>query len=279
MSRLHVAAMAEGPGEAMFDALKNFLAEVGGAGPAPERSFDEADYRLAAAALLIHVANADGHVDDAERVRLQAIVEDRFALDHDTARRLIAAAEESEREAVDLYHFTATLKRALDEAGRHQVVELLWDMAYADGQVHELEEARSRLASLQAMRVEEAHAHSRDAHTKAHGAWTEWTRERKARRKRMQDMLKKLKSWRPPTSDLAELKAFMREELETALAHEALDSDPPKPTRAAARKHLVEALAQAERDVAHFERKVEEEESRVKRENEHLRALIASFGD
>jgi uncharacterized tellurite resistance protein B-like protein len=129
-----------GPENLMFDALKNFLAEIGGAGPAPERAFDEADYRLAAAALLIHVANADGHVGEAERLRLQAIVEDRFGLDPETARRLIAAAEESEREAVDLYHFTATLKRALDEKGRHQVVELMWDMAYADGEVHELEE-------------------------------------------------------------------------------------------------------------------------------------------
>jgi uncharacterized tellurite resistance protein B-like protein len=128
-----------GAGHLMFDALKNFLAEMG-SGPAPERAFDEADYRLAAAALLIHVANADGHVDDAERLRLQAIVEDRFGLDPETARRLIAAAEESEREAVDLYHFTATLKRTLDEAGRRQVVELMWDMAYADGEVHELEE-------------------------------------------------------------------------------------------------------------------------------------------
>ncbi|GAC1558381.1 MAG: TerB family tellurite resistance protein [Beijerinckiaceae bacterium] len=123
----------------MFDALKNFIAEVG-SGPAPERSFDEADYRLAAAALLIHVAAADGHVDEAERQRLQGIVEARFGLDPAAARRLIAAAEESEREAVDLYHFTATLKRALDESGRHQVVELMWDMAYADGEVHELEE-------------------------------------------------------------------------------------------------------------------------------------------
>jgi uncharacterized tellurite resistance protein B-like protein len=124
----------------MLDALKNFLTEIGGTGPAPERSFDEADYRLAAAALLIHVANADGHVDDSERGRLQAIVEERFALDPATARRLIAAAEESEREAVDLFHFTATLKRALDESGRRQVIELMWDMAYADGQAHELEE-------------------------------------------------------------------------------------------------------------------------------------------
>jgi hypothetical protein len=71
----------------------------------------------------------------------------------------------------------------------------------------------------------------------------------------------------------------MREELETALAHEALETDPPKPSRTATRKHLAEALEQAERDVAHYARKVEEEERRVARENEHLRALIASFGD
>jgi hypothetical protein len=140
-----------------------------------------------------------------------------------------------------------------------------------------LEEAQSRLATLKAMKADEATLHSREAHEKAHGAWSEWTRERKARRARTQGMLKKLKSWKPPSPDLAELKDFMRDELETALAHEALDRDPPKPLRAAARKHLQEALDQAERDVAHYARKVEEEEQRVARENEHLHALIASF--
>jgi hypothetical protein len=141
-----------------------------------------------------------------------------------------------------------------------------------------LEEAQSRLVALKAVKAEEAHLHSREAHGKAHSAWTEWTREKKARQKRTQDMLKKLKAWKPPSPDLAELKDFMREELETALAHEALDSDPPKPSRAAARKHLAEALEHAERDVAYYARKVEEEESRVARDNAHLRALIASFG-
>jgi hypothetical protein len=142
-----------------------------------------------------------------------------------------------------------------------------------------LEEARGRLASLKAMKAEEAALHAREAHAKGHSAWSEWTREKKARRARTQGMLKKLKSWKPPSPDLAELKDFMREELETALAHEALDADPPKLSRAAARKHLAEALEQAERDVAYYARKLEEEESRVARENEHLRALIASFGE
>jgi hypothetical protein len=163
-------------------------------------------------------------------------------------------------------------------------VEIDYDIVAAEEQPNpyyrrKLEEARSRLASLKAMKAEEAALHARETHLKGHSAWSEWMREKNARRARTQGMLKKLKSWKPPNPDLAELKDFMREELETALAHEALDTNPPKPSRAAARKHLAEALEQAERDVAYYQRKLEEEESRVARDNEHLRALIASFGD
>jgi hypothetical protein len=163
-------------------------------------------------------------------------------------------------------------------------VEIDYDIVSAEEQPNpyysrRLEEAQSRLATLLAMKPDEAHLHSRDAHEKTHSAWSEWTRERKARRARTQGMLKKLKSWKPPSPDLAELKDFMRQELEAALAHEALDSDPPKPSRAAARKHLAQGLEQAERDVAYYQRKVEEEESRVARDNAHLRALIESFGE
>ena len=122
----------------MFDALKSFFDEMRGA--PTERPFDADDHRIAAAALLIHIANADGHVDEPERHRLHRIIEDKFQLDPPTANKLIAFAEESEREAVDLYHFTSVLRRALDAEGRRAVVGLLWDMAYADGAVHEFEE-------------------------------------------------------------------------------------------------------------------------------------------
>jgi uncharacterized tellurite resistance protein B-like protein len=82
----------------------------------------------------------DGEFDDSEKLRLQQIVESRFGLEHAAARKLIEEAWESEREAVDLYRFTSVLKRTLDEEGRHQVIAMLWEMAYADGAVHEFEE-------------------------------------------------------------------------------------------------------------------------------------------
>jgi hypothetical protein len=161
-------------------------------------------------------------------------------------------------------------------------VEIDYDLVPAEERPNpyysrKLAEAQSRLATLKAMNAKEGQLHSRDTHEKAHASWTEWRAERQARRERTQNMLAKLQSWEPPTPDLAELKQFMRDELQVVLAHEESESDPPKPSRPAARKHLAEALEQAERDVACYARKVEEEEARAARENERLRALIASF--
>src|SRR6202023_3680390 len=89
---------------AMFNALKSSIAEVAGA-EAPARGFGDEDYRLAAVALLIHVANVDGETDLAERRRLKTIIAERFGLDANVASELITMGEESDREAVDCYHF------------------------------------------------------------------------------------------------------------------------------------------------------------------------------
>jgi uncharacterized tellurite resistance protein B-like protein len=123
----------------MLDALRNFLDEISGA-PSRPRPFEAADYRLAAAALLVHLASIDGAFDAGEKALLQNLVETRFGLSSADARLLIASAAESEREAVDLFRFTSVLKRTLDENGRHAVIGMLWEMAYADGEVHEFEE-------------------------------------------------------------------------------------------------------------------------------------------
>jgi uncharacterized tellurite resistance protein B-like protein len=80
----------------MFDALKSFITEVAGA-EAPARSFGEEDYRLAAVALLVHVANIDGETALAERRRLKTIIEERFGLDAKAASELIAIAEQRDR--------------------------------------------------------------------------------------------------------------------------------------------------------------------------------------
>ncbi|AZG75328.1 TerB family tellurite resistance protein [Methylocystis rosea] len=123
----------------MFSALKNFINELTGEAERP-KAFEAADYQLAAAALLVHIASVDGQFDDKEKARIRQLVEARFNLQGDDAAELIDAAQASERDAVDLYRFTSVLKRRLDEDGRRQIIGMLWDMAHADGAVHEFEE-------------------------------------------------------------------------------------------------------------------------------------------
>ena len=123
----------------MFESLKRFIADTAGRTQG-DADFADDDYRLAACALLIHVANVDGAIDAAERHRLRDIVHERFGLDAATTSRLIARAEQSDKEAVDFFHFTNVLKHTLDNDGRCKIIEMMWDVAFADGEVTEFEE-------------------------------------------------------------------------------------------------------------------------------------------
>lgn len=122
----------------MLNELRRFFSELTD-GEKPQAEFAETDYRRAAAALLVHIATLEGELDDAKRDKLHAILERAFALDKDATDELIAEAAADDREAVDFYHFTSLIMRTLDEAGRLRVVEMLWEMVYADGKVTEFE--------------------------------------------------------------------------------------------------------------------------------------------
>ena len=122
----------------MLDTLRSFLSELT-ATPRQDR-FEESDYRLAAAALLVHVSTVDGMISEAERRKLRAVLKHRFNLDDAATDELIDEATRVEGEAVDLYRFTSLINRALDEGGRRRIVEMMWELIYADGQVSEFED-------------------------------------------------------------------------------------------------------------------------------------------
>lgn len=125
----------------MLESLRHFIAELTSADGHEPRAFAEDDYRLAAAGLFIHLISLDGRPTDAETNKLHSLLEQRFDLDPGTADRLIDAATLIEGEAVDLFHYTSRLMRALDERGRARIVEMMWELVYADGRVSEFEES------------------------------------------------------------------------------------------------------------------------------------------
>jgi uncharacterized tellurite resistance protein B-like protein len=124
----------------MLDGLRQFIADGVSPHAHDNRSGDDSGYRLAATALLIHVISLDGAPSDAERRKLHSLIESRFGLDPGTADQLIASATLVEGEAVDLYHFTSVIMRQVDEEGRLRIVEMMWELVYADGQVSEFED-------------------------------------------------------------------------------------------------------------------------------------------
>jgi uncharacterized tellurite resistance protein B-like protein len=123
----------------MFDAFRKFLSDFTAGDKHPSR-FEDNDYRLAASALLVHAAAIDGEVSQVGRDKLHAVIKRRFDLDEAATNELVIEATAAEHDAVDLYHFTSLINRSLDEAGRRRVVEMMWEIVYADGRVTEFED-------------------------------------------------------------------------------------------------------------------------------------------
>jgi uncharacterized tellurite resistance protein B-like protein len=129
------AAVAE---EIVFEAIRSFVADLA-SGDKRGSEFDDDDYRVAYAALLVHAASIDGNLSMAEREKLDALLKQRFDLDDAEAGRLIAQATVADQEAVDLYRFTRLLDQALDENQRLRMIEMMWEVAYSDGRITEFE--------------------------------------------------------------------------------------------------------------------------------------------
>jgi uncharacterized tellurite resistance protein B-like protein len=123
----------------MFDSLRQFISDV--VSPHTESGpFDDTGYRLAATALLVHVISLEGEPSAIEKKKLHDLIESGFKLDPGTADRLIEAATIEEGDAVDLYHFTSVIMRTVDDIGRLRLIEMMWELVYADGRVSEFEE-------------------------------------------------------------------------------------------------------------------------------------------
>ena len=122
----------------MFDRLRTFLTERPGAepeadSPAPDR------LQLAAAVLLVEVARMDDQVDEDERQRIAELIRWRFKLSSEATESLVGEALRVTEGAAQWYGFTATINGSFTPPERVMLVEMLWDVVYADGQVHDLE--------------------------------------------------------------------------------------------------------------------------------------------
>jgi uncharacterized tellurite resistance protein B-like protein len=127
--------------------LHNLLRMFQGGAVAPADPSDR--HRLAAAALLVTAGAMDDDFDAEERARVLELLESRFALDPADAAELLADGESMARESVDLYGFTSAIKAGFEPEERVDVLEMVWEVVYADGVLHDHEASlMRRLAGL-----------------------------------------------------------------------------------------------------------------------------------
>lgn len=92
---------------------------------------------MAAAVLMAIAARLDGESLPVERQVICRLLERDFQLED--AARVVEAAEEEARASTDFYGVTRILKDRLSPEERETIIEMLWEVAYADGEVDDYE--------------------------------------------------------------------------------------------------------------------------------------------
>jgi uncharacterized tellurite resistance protein B-like protein len=102
-----------------------------------QRSNDE--LQVAAAALLVEAARLDGGFGKVERETIRSLVKTRFELSDEETESLLEMAETAADKTVQLAGFARTIKNQFSHKERIGLIEMLWEVAYADGELHDYE--------------------------------------------------------------------------------------------------------------------------------------------
>ena len=94
----------------------------------------------ATAALLAEMVRIDRDVTAEEQAIAHRAIQEKFGLSQAEATELLQLADEEVRQAADYYQFTSLINRTFSQEQKERVIELLWQVAYADDELsaHEL---------------------------------------------------------------------------------------------------------------------------------------------
>lgn len=134
----------------MIDSLRRFFDKhIAAELERPGAEHREHAYRLATGALLFEVSRADHHISRDEIDTITSLLQTRFGMADDETQVLVELAQRESEEAVSLYDFTRLVDARLSLEEKVRVVELLWEVAFADGSLDRYEEYTIRkLADL-----------------------------------------------------------------------------------------------------------------------------------
>lgn len=98
-------------------------------------------------ALLLETSMADEILDDKEIDALKITLIKDFKIENDEVDELIALAKENVKDSTSLYEFTRDINDSFSAEQRVQLIESMWKIAYADGNIDKYEERIIRKVS------------------------------------------------------------------------------------------------------------------------------------
>lgn len=133
----------------MIERIRDFLGRVAGQGFSENKEERNHQTLVAACALLIEMANADGKFSEAEKVRIMDILKHEYQLSDDLADSLVEVANHELEDSIDLWRFTNLVNEHFTTEQKLQVIEMVWRVAYTDGKLDQHEDYLAhKLATL-----------------------------------------------------------------------------------------------------------------------------------
>ena len=117
----------------MIAGITDFFNRIIAPGAAQPGAASQHALQVATAALLLEMMRMDSSITAAEAASVTRTLQTRFGLDSAQVDRLMALAAEEARLATDYFQFTSLINRSFSAEQKVQVVEYLWQVAYADG--------------------------------------------------------------------------------------------------------------------------------------------------
>ena len=102
---------------------------------------------LATATLMVEVSKADFSQDESELQSIRQLLLTHLSLGEEEVDTLLASAHDEADRMVSLQHITRLMNEQLDQRAKARVIELMWLVAYADGEKHHYEEHLLRKVS------------------------------------------------------------------------------------------------------------------------------------
>jgi uncharacterized tellurite resistance protein B-like protein len=116
--------------------IERLLGLLGAAAEAREPPSEQ----LSVALLLLELAHADFEFAQIEQERIRELLAQRYQLDPAQLEALMEQAQGVGRQAVSLYDYARTINQRFDAAAKYQLMEMLWQVAWADGRLDPNEE-------------------------------------------------------------------------------------------------------------------------------------------